>query len=155
MFSRRDWLRLSASGAATVILARRLPALAPPEEKITVYKSPTCGCCHNWVEYMKRNGFTVTAHDLPDDKLSETKDTFGIPATLRSCHVALTGPYVFEGHIPVDLVRKVLKEKPKLAGLTVPGMPVGSPGMEMGGRKDKYEVVAFDKSGKTWVYASR
>lgn len=155
MLSRRDWLRFSLSGAALAVVARELPALAPKPTRITVYKSPTCGCCQNWVEHMKFSGFAVEAHNVADARLAEIKETAGIPANLRSCHVALAGTYAFEGHVPADLVTRVLQQKPKLAGLAVPGMPVGSPGMEMGARKDRYDVVAFGRDGKTWVYASR
>jgi hypothetical protein len=104
---------------------------------------------------MKAKGFTVESHDMPDAKLTEVKDTFGVPTALRSCHVALLGAYVLEGHVPADLARRLLAEKPKLVGLAVPGMPVGSPGMEMGARKDKYDVVAFARGGKSWTYATR
>lgn len=104
---------------------------------------------------MKSNGFTVDAHDVGEDMLNQVKATAGVPEPLRSCHVALAGGYAFEGHVPADLVKKVLTEKPKALGLAVPGMPAGSPGMEMGGHKDAFEVMAFDTSGKTWVYAKR
>jgi hypothetical protein len=155
MISRREWLRVSVAGAAVAAFARRLPALPPKPVTVSVYKSAACGCCGQWVEHMKRSGFTVETHDVDDVKLPEIKDTAGIPASLRSCHVAMAGAYVFEGHVPADLVSKVLTKRPKLRGLAVPGMPVGSPGMEMGARKDRYDVMAFTTSGKTWVYASR
>src|SRR5215216_4251577 len=157
MLSRRDWFRLTLSGAAATVLARVLPAQTSPlaPAKLTVYKSPTCGCCRAWVDHMKSKGFTVETHDMPDDKLAEVKDTFGVPVALRSCHVALLGAYVLEGHVPADLAQRLMAEKPKLVGLAVPGMPAGSPGMEMGPRKDKYDVVAFAGGGKTWTYASR
>jgi hypothetical protein len=152
--NRRDWLQLTVGGVASTLLTRRAFA-APHATRLTVYKSPTCGCCANWVGYMKRSGFEVDAHDVGDDMLNQVKATAGIPAPLRSCHVALAGGYAFEGHVPADLVKKVLAEKPKALGLAVPGMPAGSPGMEMGGRKDPYDVMAFDRSGKSWVFANR
>ena len=155
--NRRDWFHLALAGVATSALSRRVAAEAfvPRKARITVYKSPTCGCCGTWVEYMKRNAFVVDAHDVGEDMLEQVKTTAGVPSTLRSCHVALAGGYAFEGHVPADLVTKVLMEKPKAAGLAVPGMPAGSPGMEMGGRRDPYEVMAFDKKGKVWVFAKR
>jgi hypothetical protein len=104
---------------------------------------------------MKSNGFTVDANDVGDDMLEQVKTTAGVPKALRSCHVALAGGYTFEGHVPADLVKKVLKEKPKALGLAVPGMPTGAPGMEMGGQKDAFDVMAFDRTGKSWVYARR
>ena len=155
--NRRDWLHLALAGVATSALSRRVVGqpFAAHKARITVYKSPTCGCCANWVAYMKRQAFVVDAHDVDEATLEQVKTTAGVPSALRSCHVALAGGYAFEGHVPADLVRKVLTEKPKAAGLAVPGMPAGSPGMEMGGRHDPYEVMAFDKKGKVWVFAKR
>lgn len=118
-----------------------------------VYKSPTCGCCAKWVEHVKAAGFEPTVQELP--VLDAVKANAGVPANLRSCHTALVGGYVIEGHVPADVIHKLLKEKPKVAGITVPGMPVGSPGMEMGDRKDPYEVLTFTSDGKTAVYATR
>jgi hypothetical protein len=101
---------------------------------------------------MRASGFDVTVSDMPD--VSPVKDKQGVPSALRSCHTAVVGGYAIEGHVPVDLVKKLLKEKPAAAGIAVPGMPMGSPGME-GDRKDAYNVVMFDKAGKTTVYAAR
>jgi hypothetical protein len=152
--NRRDWIQLTVAGIATSALSRSVLAL-PRATRLTVYKSATCGCCAKWVQYMKTSGFDVQAHDVGDDILEQAKTTAGVPQQLRSCHVALANGYAFEGHVPADLVKKVLVEKPKMLGLAVPGMPAGSPGMEMGGRKDKYDVMAFDRSEKRWVYSSR
>ncbi len=127
-------------------------AQTPKPVPMTVYKSPTCGCCGKWVELMRAAGFDVTVSDMPD--VSPVKDKQGVPSALRSCHTALVGGYAIEGHVPPDLVKKLLKEKPNAAGIAVPGMPMGSPGME-GDRKDAYNVVLFDKAGKTTVYATR
>jgi hypothetical protein len=129
-----------------------IPAYAAAPIAITVYKTPTCGCCKKWVEHLESHGFKVTANDMDD--LSEVKATFGVPAELQSCHTATVGKYVVEGHVPADLIQKMLKEKPAIAGLAVPGMPMGSPGME-GMRKDDYDVIAFDRQGKRSVYAKR
>ncbi len=127
-------------------------AQAPKPVPVVVYKSPTCGCCGKWVEHMRANGFDVTVNNMPD--VTPIKDKQGVPAALRSCHTAIVGNYAIEGHVPADVVKKLLKEKPNAAGIAVPGMPMGSPGME-GGSKDTYNVVLFDKSGKTSVYATR
>jgi hypothetical protein len=154
LMDRRQWLRASFTGAATVAIARRLPALSAAPIAITVYKSPTCGCCKEWVTHVEKNGFKATVHDLPEADLQSTKKTLGIPDALRSCHTAVSGRYAFEGHVPADLVKKVIAEKAAIIGLAVPGMPQGSPGMETG-RKDAYDVVAFEKNGKTRVYARR
>jgi hypothetical protein len=154
MLTRREWLRGSLIGTAAAFVAHRLeaaPAVAKPIA-ITVYKTPTCGCCKAWVKHLEANGFTVTSHDLAS--LDETKRTMGVPAELQSCHTGIVGRYVIEGHVPADVIQKALAEKPAILGLAVPGMPNGSPGME-GGRVDHYEVIAFERSGKTRVYAKR
>lgn len=121
---------------------------------VTVYKSPTCGCCSSWVEHMREAGFEVEAHDVND--LAEVKSRFGVFPQHQSCHTAKVGDYVVEGHVPADLVRKLLREQPEVAGLAVPGMPRGSPGMEMpDGTTDPYDVIAFTENGESAVYASR
>ena len=124
--NRRDWFQITLAGVATSAFTRKALG-APTATRVTVYKSATCGCCANWVSHMKSNGFTVDAHDVGDDMLDQAKTSAGVPTTLRSCHVALAGGYAFEGHVPADLVKKVLTTKPKLAGLAVAGMPAGSP----------------------------
>jgi hypothetical protein len=121
---------------------------------VTVYKSPTCGCCSKWVDHMKAAGFAVTSHDVDD--VAAIKEKHGVPAEAGSCHTALVGTYVVEGHVPADAVKRMLRERPNIAGIAVPGMPVGSPGMEVPGRPaDSYSIVAFEKSGKYSVYEKR
>lgn len=142
---------LLAAALGTAAMAR-VEAVAPAPV-VTVYKSPTCGCCTKWVDHMRAAGFTVEVHDM--DNVNPLKDEVGVPNALRSCHTAVVNGYTLEGHVPADLVQKLLKEKPKtVAGLAVPGMPMGSPGME-GPRKDAYDVVAYTAGGKTSVYAKR
>lgn len=156
---RRDFLgsfTLAAVGIAVVGRSARgaaMPGSAAPFPPMTVYKTPTCGCCKEWVKHVESAGFKVKAVDMDD--LSPIKRSAGVPAAMESCHTALVGPYVVEGHVPADLVRKMLDEKPKIAGLSVPGMVVGSPGMEQGNAKEPYSVVAFTRDGKTSVYARR
>lgn len=118
---------------------------------VIVYKSPTCGCCKEWVSYLKENGFSVEVHNRRD--MSPIKAELGVPRKLQSCHTAKVGGYVLEGHVPANEISRLLKEKPQINGLAVPGMPMGSPGME-GPRKDPYDVLTFQKTGKTTVYAS-
>lgn len=123
---------------------------APPV--VTVYKSPTCGCCSKWVDYLRANGFDVKTVDLED--LSEIKASSGVPRSVQTCHTAVVAGYVVEGHVPVDALRKLLADKPKVAGIGVPGMPIGSPGMD-GSPAQHYDVVAWDKTGKTSVYLQK
>ena len=129
-------------------------AQAPVAPKMTVYKSPTCGCCAKWVAHMRNAGFDVTVNDV--ENVGEVKAQHHVPADAQSCHTALVGSYVVEGHVPADVVKQLLKEKPAVVGIAVPGMPIGSPGMESAdAAKQAFNVVSFDKAGKTQVYAVR
>lgn len=119
---------------------------------VEVFKTPTCGCCAQWVEHMRSNGFTVRVSDMPD--LADVKKSRGVPETAQSCHTAVVSGYVVEGHVPASDVQRMLKEKPAIAGIAVPGMPIGSPGMEYPGTKPQpYAVLSFDKNGATQVFA--
>ena len=126
-------------------------ASAAQAEEVIVYKSPTCGCCNKWVEHLQANGFTVKAQNVTD--VMPYKSANGVPPALGSCHTAKVDGYVIEGHVPADDIKRLLKERPKVLGLSVPGMPIGSPGMEQGAHKEKYDVLSFDKTGQTSVYA--
>lgn len=120
--------------------------------EVVVYKDAGCGCCKEWVKHMQDSGFMVKTHDVAD--VAQYKQSHGVPSDLASCHTALVGGYVVEGHVPASDVKRLLSERPKVAGLAVPGMPIGSPGMEVKGAKNQpYSVLSFDKSGKTKVYA--
>ena len=152
MLSRREWIRITTAGAAVALATGALPTYSAPVISITVYKSPSCGCCRKWVDHLRTNGFDVTTRDLEDEDLSEVKATFGVPSTLTSCHTATVGSYVVEGHVPAAEIKRMLRQKPKIAGLAVPGMPPGSPGME-GGTPQHYDVIAFERAGSTRVYA--
>ena len=155
MISRREWLRVTAGSLAFGVAgASTLAAALPPAKDATVYKTASCGCCKKWVDHMQKAGFRVTAHDVDD--VEPYKKKYGVPAELGSCHTAvITGGYIVEGHVPADVIDKLITDKPKdVVGLAVPGMPQGSPGLETG-RVDKYEIVSFDKTGKTKVYARR
>lgn len=136
----------AAVGAANVVAGTQTPAPV-----MVVYKSPTCGCCTAWVDHVREAGFRVIVHDTVD--VQPIKDRWGVPAALGSCHTARVGRYVIEGHVPASDIQRMLKEKPAFAGIAAPGMPVGSPGMETGGRADPYDVVSFEKQGKTAIYA--
>jgi hypothetical protein len=119
--------------------------------EIHVYKSPTCGCCTDWVDHLEDNGFNVEVTDT--NNLNPLKQDAGITPSLASCHTAFIGDYVIEGHVPARDIRRLIAESPDAKGLAVPGMPVGSPGMEMGDRKDQYQVLLFNDNGQTRVFA--
>lgn len=118
---------------------------------LVVYKSPTCGCCAKWVEHVNAAGFTSETTDLPD--VSPIKAKHGVPAQLASCHTSLVGGYVIEGHVPADDIRRLLRERPAVVGLAAPGMPAGSPGMDVP-NSPPYQVLSFDKQGRTKVFAT-
>lgn len=120
-------------------------------EEIMVYKSPTCGCCKKWVKHLQDEGFTVKTKDIAN--LIPVKKQFGVNPAYQSCHTAKVGQYFIEGHVPASDIKKLLKEKPAIKGLTVPGMVTGSPGME-GAYKDRYDVLAIDKNDNYSVYSS-
>lgn len=126
------------------------PALAEPPT-IKVYKSPTCGCCNAWIDHLKANGFRVDAENRSD--MQTVKASNGIPAKLSACHTGFVGGYFVEGHVPAAEIQRLLREKPELAGLTVPEMPVGSPGME-GPNPVAYDVLAVGSDGKVTVWSS-
>jgi hypothetical protein len=122
-----------------------------PRPPITVYKDPGCGCCKAWVEHVRAAGFAVTALDT--SALDARKADLGVPSALASCHTAVVGRYVVEGHVPAADIDALLRERPAVVGIAVPGMPVGSPGMEMPGRPaDRYHVLAFTADGRTRVF---
>lgn len=154
---KKDLRKTFALGAALFALTLTTGAAtpssdtAPKQTKITVYKDPSCGCCKNWIEHLKKHGYAVDAKDTPD--MAAVKRTLGVPDALTACHTAVVNGYLIEGHVPATDIARLLKEKPKVAGLAVPGMPMGSPGME-GPRQQHYQVISFDKSGKTKVFAS-
>jgi hypothetical protein len=120
------------------------------EPEITVYKTPTCGCCTKWVDHLQENGLEVNSVDVRD--LNRVKAMAGVSPELASCHTAMVDGYVIEGHVPADDIKRLLTERPEVRGLAVPGMPHGSPGMETG-RRDSYQVLTFDAHGNTRVFA--
>src|SRR5580765_6252895 len=136
---------------AAALFARVL--LAQSQPTMTVQRDPGCGCCLNWVAHLQKAGFKVLVTESP--VMDAVKDQKGVPKTVRSCHTGVVNGYVIEGHVPVADIQRLLKERPAVVGLAVPGMPAGSPGMEMSnGRTQPYSVLSFDKSGKTSVFAS-
>ena len=149
---RREFLIRSAGIGAGLTLFGRRVVRASSKTAMMVYKDPGCGCCEKWVDLMKGAGFEVSVRDTTD--MDSIKRRYHIPDQLASCHTAQVSGYLVEGHVPADLIQKMLAEKPKIAGLAVPGMVTGSPGME-GPSPQKYDVLAFDAAGKTTVYARR
>ncbi len=119
---------------------------------VMVYKTPTCGCCTEWSNHLEANGFKVMNHNVED--INQYKEKANLPYGLGSCHTAFVGGYAVEGHVPASDIKRMLTEKPAIRGLAVPGMPMGSPGMEYGDRKDAYNTISYTKDGKTSVYAS-
>ncbi|MDO6822222.1 DUF411 domain-containing protein [Marinobacter sp. 1_MG-2023] len=137
---------LSATfGFSTPLLA------ADAAQSIHVYKSPTCGCCTDWVDHLESNGFDVEVTDTHN--MNRVKIEAGLSPNLASCHTAFVGDYVIEGHVPANDVHRLIADAPKVRGLAVPGMPVGSPGMEMGDRKEHYQVLMFNAQGQTKVFS--
>jgi len=122
----------------------------PAVPSVSVHKLVECGCCDLWAEHLRKNGFAVSMREVPD--LSPVRKKYGVPRDFGTCHTAMVEGYVVEGHVPAADIRRMLREKPKVAGLAVPGMPAGSPGME-GPRREPYEVLAFERSGAVRVYA--
>lgn len=121
--------------------------------QIVVYKSPTCGCCNHWEDHLKMNGFKVVSHK--EENMQAVKNKYGVTRKIASCHTALVGGYVIEGHVPAKDIKRLLREKPRVVGLTAPGMPQKSPGMQEHGKEPKnYDVLSFTKKGQTKVYAS-
>ncbi len=148
----RSRRKLLATALAAPLLAVGLgeaAELRAETDAMTVYKSPTCGCCGAWVDHVRAAGFAVTVRDVDD--LAPIKLMAGVPAPLQSCHTASIGGYVVEGHVPAEVIKRFLAERPQARGLAVPGMPVGSPGME-GPNPQPYQVLSFDSAGGTAVY---
>lgn len=141
MNKRRLLLRLAGASALVGFLPR---ASAQRADLVSVYKSPTCGCCGDWVKHMQANGFKVEAHDLND--VSPIRRRYAVPGKLASCHTAVVAGYAIEGHVPAADIKRLLRERPKVIGLAVPGMVSGSPGMEQG-KPQPYETLAFDERG--------
>jgi hypothetical protein len=132
------------------LLLAPLAAGAEPLPEVVMHKDPNCGCCGQWAEHLEANGFRVKT--VPERDMESVKRRLAVPQRLASCHTAKVGPYVIEGHVPASAIKRLLRERPVVKGLSVPGMPLGSPGMEVPGRKDSYDAVSFDALGRTRVF---
>lgn len=155
--TRRHVLRRLAAVSVTAALpaawAQKKADKAAPIA-VEVWKDASCGCCHDWITQMEQNGFKVTAHDIGNNAV---RARLGLAAKYGSCHTALIGGYVVEGHVPAADVQRLLREKPQALGIAVPGMPIGSPGMDgpaYGGRKDKYDTLLVLRDGTSKVFQS-
>ena len=118
--------------------------------EMTVYRSPSCGCCGVWVEHAKKHGFQIK--DVKTEEMEALKQKYNIPTALASCHTTIIDAYVMEGHIPADDIKRFLTEKPQMAGLALPGMPIGTPGMEARDLKQPFQVLAFNDKGEVEVF---
>ena len=141
--------RMLLAGLPLLFVAARAGAQAGPA--IHVVKTPTCGCCSDWVTHLRQAGFRVTVANVPD--VTPTARRLGVPDDLRSCHTASVGGYAIEGHVPAADIRRLLRERPAASGLAVPGMPMGSPGLEHGGPRQAYQTILFTRAGRRSVFA--
>ena len=142
-----------AAAPGPVSIDGALSGPPPADGVIQVFKHPSCGCCGDWIEHLEEYGFQVEVRDLAN--IMALKAELGMPGELGSCHTARIAGYLVEGHVPARDIQRMLLEKPAIRGLAVPGMPIGSPGMEVEGQPaDAYDVVAFDDQGRTSVYSS-
>jgi hypothetical protein len=144
---------IAVAGLGIATYAQMKPVSSRPTA--VVYKTSSCGCCSMWVDHLKANGFQVETKDVSSDQVRAVSKAAGLKDEGASCHTAKIGNYVVEGHVPADDVKRLLAERPKVVGLAVPGMPIGSPGMEQGGQKQAYKVMSFDQAGKTMVFSER
>lgn len=157
-------LAIIFSSSFLIVAAAAMLFIAPPgggesasdarssSSTLVVYKSPTCGCCVSWAEYMEESGFDVEVRDVDD--MGAVKAQYGVGRDVSSCHTAVIGDYVIEGHVPAEDVTRLLAERPAVLGLAVPGMPIGSPGMEQGDPANyhDYDVVTFDGRGQSELF---
>ena len=149
--SRRKFLNLTALGLMPLGIGQLALSACSGAQVLEVYMSPSCGCCGKWVDHMRNAGFQVVVTDMTD--LRPIKNKFGVVPELRACHSAMIDGYVIEGHVPSREVMRLLKDRPKAIGLAVPGMPIGSPGMEQGSRRDPFQVILFSSTRRS-VFAA-
>jgi hypothetical protein len=134
-------------------IAALVPAATTAAETGEVWRTPSCGCCKAWVDHMQSKGFTLKITDMPRTALNDMKSSLGTGGKYASCHTAKIGNYTIEGHVPAEDVARLLRDKPDAIGLSVPGMPIGSPGMESGDQRDAYDVLLVKKDGTSEVFA--
>jgi hypothetical protein len=155
MFSRvHRYIKLIVScwvAIAAVVVLTTTSARADSElPEITIYRDPSCSCCGGWIEHLEAQGFQTNSVSTPD--VDSLKQQYGVPDHLTSCHTAIADGYVIEGHVPAEEIKRLLAEQPTVTGITVPGMPVGTPGMESGDERESFTVFSFDKQGNSEVF---
>ena len=153
MYSRRSWFKAALPLGATLLLAKRLQAAAAPPPEIRVYKRHFSRCCDAWMSHLKQNGFKVI--EEPVKNLDAVKLDYNIPKELITCHTAVVSGYIVEGHVPADCIHRLLQERKIVAGIAVAGLPAGAPGSPTTGEKKPYDVVLFDRAGKTTLFERR
>ncbi len=158
MISRRGFVGQAAGFGFALAGGKALwawsPESAAANPTVTVYMSPTCGCCAKWVDHLKAAGFKTVVHEEQD--MDTVKESLGVPRDMRSCHTAQVDKYLVEGHVPAEDIKQVLARKPKAAGLAAPGMPASSPGMAVPGEPhEPFDVLLFQRDGKSEVFAHR
>lgn len=151
--SRRAVLGQSLAAWGVAVLAQPLTALArAPSKQLTAWKTPACGCCGDWVSHLRKSGFEVVINEVNDT--APIRKKFGLAENFSACHTARLNGYVIEGHVPAQELNRLLVEKPVALGLAVPGMPMGSPGMEVGSSRDAYNVLLVQSDGNSRIYQS-
>ncbi|HSL72083.1 MAG TPA: DUF411 domain-containing protein [Longimicrobiales bacterium] len=153
MYTRRSWFLAALGGSATLLMTQKLAGSAAKKPEIRVFKRHFSRCCDSWMAHLKDNGFSVI--EAPVKDLGAVKADYEIPPELRACHTAVVSGYIVEGHVPADLIHKLLNERRLVAGIAVAGDPAGAPGNERAGEKQPYRVVLFERSGKITTYAQR
>ncbi|HTJ23066.1 MAG TPA: DUF411 domain-containing protein [Gemmatimonadaceae bacterium] len=152
--NRRVWIGRSAVVLlGGVSIGRQWPTFDAIEPELEVRRRPGCSCCEKWVERMRQAGFTVTVSEMPETDRAAYAARLGVPESAMTCHTGVVGGYVIEGHVPPVHVRRLLKDRPDIAGIGVSEMPAGSPGMEVSGRSEPYDVLAFRRDRTTYVFA--
>lgn len=147
------WFPFTGNNAQAIssVWGKETQPLYSGAKEITVYRSPYCGCCEDWVKHMQKHGFKIK-DDIKTEEMAAIKQKYQVPSQLESCHTAIIDGYVIEGHVPADDIKRFIIQSPKEIGLSVPGMVSGSPGMEMGDKKDPFPVVSFNNNGKAEVF---
>ncbi|MGB3759918.1 MAG: DUF411 domain-containing protein [Rivularia sp. (in: cyanobacteria)] len=147
------WLPFTGNNAQAMkgVWDQETAPLLSGVKQVTVYRSPSCACCEDWVKHMQKHGFKIK-DDIKSEDMEAIKEKYNVPQQLASCHTAIIDGYVMEGHVPADDIKRFIAQSPKKIGLSVPGMPSGTPGMEMGNKKDPFAVVSFNKDGEAEIF---